>query len=282
MASASKASRAPGVQHEPQAQPAAAALQRGQELGPRLAAFGGLVRDGIALVAAPADQLARQQARIGLQRDARGARHPLRRVQARQRGAGGQQPRHAGMQHQRDRRIDPFHRGAGAGRAIGLPVRELPAAGAGGTESREGAPDLVAPEAGVVRDQRLPGQRPAELRHQLARQSEREDRRHPPRPGPCAASAPSHRARRRIRSRPAPHGRRAPRRARPRSACAESARSRNRSPAAAAKLRTAAAPAGRDFSGARRWRRWPSIPRAAPARPCPTPHRGRARAAPST
>ena len=96
-----------------------------------------------ALVAAPADQLARQQPGVGLERHA-----PLiAGMQARNVDAGGQQQRHGGVQHVGHRRVDPFHRRAGTGQLVEGAVGELPARRPGIAKAGEGRPDVGARQA---------------------------------------------------------------------------------------------------------------------------------------
>ena len=131
---------------QPQAAPAAL-LQRVDEILARDQALGRLLRLGVALVRAAADQRARHHAGIAFQRDAR----RVAGLQARHVDAGRAQRRHAGVQHEGDRRVDPLHRRAAAGRAVARAVRELRADGARVAERGEGRDDLGARQARVVR-----------------------------------------------------------------------------------------------------------------------------------
>ena len=100
-----------------------------------LTALRRLQRAGIALVRAPADELARQQARVALERHPAGVAG----VQVRDVHAGVEQQRHAGMQHVGHRRIDPLHRRRRSCRRVAGTVRELAADRPRRAERGEGA-----------------------------------------------------------------------------------------------------------------------------------------------
>jgi hypothetical protein len=97
----------------------------------------------VALVRGGAQHAARQQSGVGLER------HALRIafVQARQAGTAGDQARHARVQHEGHRRVDPFHARARPGRAVGGPVGELAAGRTRVAEGGEGVADLFARQA---------------------------------------------------------------------------------------------------------------------------------------
>ena len=121
--------------------------------------LGGLFGYGVILVAAVAQQLARQQTGIRLQSHT--LRVQLWRLQAREIGLRTAQQRHPSMQHEGYRRIHPFHGRAGTRRAVGGAVRELGADRAGVAESGERIADVAARQAGVMVHAALPVQRPA-------------------------------------------------------------------------------------------------------------------------
>ena len=133
LASSARASRWAWVSLRRRPRRRLAVLQRGEHVLAGDQALGRLLGAVVALVAAShgstgaavhgCENLARQQAGIGLQRHAIGVAG----VQARQVRAGIEQQRHARMQHEGHRRIDPFHAGAGASRPVGGAVGELAA-----------------------------------------------------------------------------------------------------------------------------------------------------------
>ena len=167
------------AEHQAQAEPRAPLLERVEQVLARDQALGRLARALVALVGARADQLAREQARIGLQRDPAAVAV----VHGRQVHAGLDQRRHAGMQHVGHRRVDPLHRRARPRRRVAGPVRELAAHRPRRAEGGEGVADLRAAERGVVPHQRQPVGGPVQGPDQLARQAEREVEAADPGPG---------------------------------------------------------------------------------------------------
>ena len=145
-------------------------FKRVQQVLARDQALRGLLGLVVALVAARAQHRARQQARIGLERDPVCIAH----AQPRQRHASLEQQRNAGVQHIGHRRIDPFHARARTGRSVGGAVGKLAPDGTGGTEGREALADLGPAQGSIVAHASQPVGRPAQCLDQLARQAERQ------------------------------------------------------------------------------------------------------------
>ena len=131
------------AQLQAQAQPGAALLQRIDQVLAGDQPLGRLLGLGVALVRAVADQLAGQQAGVGLERHA----CRVAGVQARQMHARVEQPRHARMQHVGHRRVDPLHAGRRARRAVAGAVGELRTHRPRVAEGGEGGADLLARES---------------------------------------------------------------------------------------------------------------------------------------
>ncbi len=257
-----------------QVQARAAHLQRRDQVLARDQPLGRLPGLLVALVAAPADQLARQQAGVGLQRHAARDRPSCRPGSV---NAGRQQQRQRGVQHVGHRRVDPFHRRAGAGELVEGAVGELGARPAAHRRtrrrwrgSRRGSEPGVVPDAARATAAASPDARPVRAAGRTESRS-----RPPSRAVAPARRRSASRVSNRLQPRQRPRGRRPRGPAPARSACGGWDCWRNRSRrAAGARLRT--------VTPGRRWRRWPSGLRAAPATPCRRPHRGRARAFRST
>ncbi|MPM49878.1 hypothetical protein SDC9_96612 [bioreactor metagenome] len=133
----------------------------------RRRAFGRLFAPVVTFVAAPPDKLARDPARIGLQRHL--ARIAI--AQARQMRAHVQQQGHARMQHVGHGRIHPFHRWPGARGDVGGAVRKLCAHRPRRAEGCKRVADLRSRQGCVMRHALAPVQRPTQRLHQFTRQT---------------------------------------------------------------------------------------------------------------
>src|SRR3954467_9438250 len=86
--------------------------------------------------------------------------------------AGSSNSPGAFMEHQRDRRIDELHGAGGAGWLVGGAVRVLRPDRTPGAIAVQGFSKLLPAEGNAMGDELMPGGRPSEIAHQLARHRE--------------------------------------------------------------------------------------------------------------